>query len=112
MDEITRAEHEEFRNSVTAEIKRVDAENERQNKRLDLVEGAVSETKAISANVERLAVSMEHMAREQEKQGQRLEKLEGKDSTKYSKIWTIVITAVVSVLCSGIVGSLMNLILK
>ena len=66
---ITRAEHEEFR-------RRIEEENKRQDRRLELLEHTVQQISDLTTSVEKLAVSMEGMLREQEKQGTRLETLE------------------------------------
>ena len=87
---ISRAEHEEFR-------KRIEDENQRQNKRIELLETNVREMSALTASVEKLALSMENMAKEQEKQGQRLEALESRDGEMWRKVVGYVITAVISV---------------
>ena len=70
-DCIARAEHEEF-------AKRIDAENTRQNRRIEALEQSVDRFGRIASSVERLATNMEGMLKEQERQGERLDKLEGK----------------------------------
>lgn len=67
---ITRAEHEEFK-------RRLEEENARQDRRIALLEESVSKMGALSTSVEKLALSMESMVREQEKQGKRLESRDG-----------------------------------
>ncbi len=63
MDEvITRAEHEEF-------CRRIDEENRRQNRRIELLEEGEQRIATLTASVERLATSMESMLKEQERQG-------------------------------------------
>lgn len=89
-DGITRKEHEEF-------ARRIDAENERQNKRLSLLEENVRQLGSLTAAVEKLAVSMENMAKEQEKQGKRLETLESRDGEMWRKVLGYVATTVVGV---------------
>ena len=66
---ITRAEYEEFK-------RRLEEENARQDRRIALLEESVSKMGALSTSVEKLALSMESMVKEQEKQGRRLETLE------------------------------------
>ncbi len=66
---ITKAEHLEF-------AQRLDGENHRQNKRIDALEETVRQIGALATSVEKLAVSMENMVKEQEQQGKRLETLE------------------------------------
>ncbi len=89
-DSITRKEHEEF-------ARRIDAENERQNKRLNLLEENVRQLGSLTAAVEKLAVSMENMAKEQEKQGKRLETLESRDGEMWRKVLGYIATTVVGV---------------
>ena len=88
---ISRAEHEEFR-------KRIDEENERQNKRISMLEKAVEQNQALTVSVERLAVNMENMLKEQEKQGKRLEVLEGRDGEMWRKVVGYVLTAIVGII--------------
>ena len=76
---ITRAEHEEFR-------RRIEEENKRQDRRLELLEHTVQQISDLTTSVEKLAVSMEGMLREQEKQGTRLETLEDRDGEMWRKI--------------------------
>lgn len=87
---ITRAEHEEFR-------RRLEEENTRQDKRISLLEGSVREMGALTTSVEKLAVSMQSMVKEQEKQGERLEALEGRDGEMWRKVVGYVATAVISI---------------
>ena len=70
-DCIARAEHEEF-------AKRIDAENTRQNRRIEALEQSVDRFGRIASSVERLATNMEGMLKEQERQGERLDKLESR----------------------------------
>ena len=79
---ITRAEHEEF-------TKRMEAEHTRQNRRIELLEENVERLGRITSSVERLATNMEGMLKEQERQGERLDKLEGKPGDN----WNIVVKA-------------------
>ena len=72
---ITRAEHEEFR-------RRLEEENKRQDTRIGILEDSVRQIGALATSVEKLAVSMQSMLKEQEKQGKRLEALEGRDGEK------------------------------
>ena len=76
---ITRAEHEEFR-------RRLEEENKRQDARIGILEDSVRQIGALATSVEKLAVSMQSMLKEQEKQGKRLEVLEGRDGEKWRKV--------------------------
>lgn len=87
---ITRAEHEEFR-------RRLEEENRRQDKRIELLEDNMRELNQLTTSVGKLAASVESMVKEQEKQGQRLETLEGRDGELWRKVVGYVVTAVVGI---------------
>lgn len=88
---ITRAEHEEFR-------RRLEEENRRQDKRLELLEKSVREIGELTTSVEKLAQSVQSMVREQERQGERLETLESRDGELWRKVVSYAATAAVGVL--------------
>lgn len=77
---ITRAEHEEFR-------RRLEEENRRQDKRIELLEDNMRELNQLTASVSKLASSIESMVKEQEKQGRRLETLEDRDGAMCARLW-------------------------
>lgn len=87
---ITRAEHEEFR-------RRLEEENKRQDTRIGILEESVRQIGALATSVEKLALSMQSMLKEQEKQGKRLEVLEGRDGEKWRKVMGYITTAIVGV---------------
>lgn len=90
MDEpISRAEHEEF-------AKRIDAQEKRQDKRLEMLENTVREIGALTLSVQRLAQSLESMVEEQERQGRRLQELEDRDGEKWRKLMGYIATALTS----------------
>ena len=92
-DTISRREHDEF-------AKRMSEENERQNKRIDLLEKSVLQVNDLISSVKVLAVNMENMLAEQKKQGTRLEKLEGRDGEKWRAVASYVITMLIGALIS------------
>ncbi len=90
MDEpISRAEHEEF-------AKRIDAQEKRQDKRLEMLENTVREIGTLTLSVQRLAQSLESMVEEQERQGRRLQALEDRDGEKWRKLMGYIATALTS----------------
>lgn len=92
-DLITRQEHEEF-------VRRMDEANNRQSKRLEIVEKDVRQIGSLTTAVEKLAMSMENMVREQMKQGERLDQLENRDGEMWRKVTSYIVTAVVgAVVC-------------
>ena len=86
---ITRAEHEEFR-------RRIEEENSRQNRRLEIVEDTMRQIGALTTSVDKLAVNMEGMLREQEQQSERLRTLEGRDGEKWRKVAGLIAASVLS----------------
>lgn len=96
---ITRAEHEEF-------SRRLEEENKRQDKRIELLEANVEKMGALTASVEKLAQSMEGMLKEQEKQGKRLETLEGRDGEMWRKVTGYIVTAIISIVIGFVFAQL------
>lgn len=94
---ITRAEHEEFRRAMEAENKRLADEDNRQNKRIEVLEENVRQIGALTTSVEKLALSMESMVKEQGQQGKRLEILEGRDGERWRQVTGYIITAVIGI---------------
>lgn len=92
MDEcISRAEHDEF-------ARRMEADNRRQDRRIENLEEAQKETNALVTSVEKLALSVQQMCRELEAQGKRLTVLEGRDGAMWRKVVGYAATALVSVI--------------
>jgi len=94
---ISRAEHEEFRRFMEAENKRLADENNRQNHRLEVLEETIKQVAAISTSVEKLALNMENMLKEQVSQGKRLETLESRDGDMWRKVVGYAVTAVIGI---------------
>ena len=89
-DAITRAEHEEFR-------RRMEEENGRQNRRLELLEKSQQRLEMLNISIEKLAVNMESMLKEQLQQGERLEAPESRDGEMWRKVVGHAVTAAVSI---------------
>lgn len=87
---ITRAEHEEFR-------RRIEEENKRQDKRIEILEENAKQIEGLNSSIEKLALNMENMLKEQLKQGKRLEVLEGRDGEMWRKVVSYAITAIVGI---------------
>lgn len=88
---ITRAEHEEFR-------RRLEEENKRQDKRIELLEESVKRFEALNTSIEKLATNMENMLKEQIRQGGRLDELESRDGQMWRKVISYAITAVIGII--------------
>lgn len=92
MDEkeyITRFEFEE-------RGKRIDDENNRQNHRIDRLEKMSDQLTEMAASIKAMVVTMQGMQKEQERQGQRLEKIEQEPADNWNKVVSTVITVLVT----------------
>lgn len=103
---ITRQEHDEM-------LKRLEEWNRRQDKRLELLEESVKQNGALTVSVEKLALNMENMFKEQKDQGERLKALEEIPAKKWNNAADKLIGAIMgafgTALFAGIVY-LMNII--
>ncbi|MCM1335451.1 MAG: hypothetical protein NC084_12200 [Bacteroides sp.] len=75
--------------------RRLEEEDKRQNRRIELLEESTREIRSLAASVERLAMNMESMLKGQEKQDARLEALEGRDGEKWRKAIGYIGTAII-----------------
>ncbi len=71
----------------------MEEEDKRQNRRIDLVEKSIQQIGDIAMSVEKMAVSLQSMVKEQEQQGKRLEALESRDGEMWRKAVGYVVTA-------------------
>lgn len=94
---IARAEHEEFR-------RRLEEENKRQDKRIEILEQNVQQVSSLTVSVAKMAQSLELMVKEQERQGERLEVLEGRDGEMWRKVMGYIVTAIVGI----VIGFIFN----
>lgn len=97
--QISRAEHEEF-------AKRIEDEDRRQNRRIEVLEESVRQFTSLTVSVEKLATNMSDMVKEQERQGARLEQLEGRDGEKWRSLMSYVGTTIIGIL----IGYIFNLL--
>lgn len=91
---VTHRELEQFRDLMEAENEVLKQENDRQNHRIASLEQSVREISNLTASVQDLATNMKSMLKEQEKQGKRLELLEGRDGEKWRKAMAYIGTAI------------------
>ena len=87
-DCIGRDEHNEF-------AKRMEDEHHRLSKRITEISNEIKEISKIANAVNKLAINMEMMLKEQQDQGERLEKLEAVDGEKWRKAVGYLVTAVI-----------------
>lgn len=93
------AVHEEY-------AKRMEDEHRRQNARLTSLEQTVKDINSLTTSVASLARSVEQMAKAQEKQGERLEALEGRDGEMWRKVVGYVLTFVVGAVLSFVFAAI------
>jgi len=96
---ITRAEHEEFK-------KRLEEENRRQDRRIELLENQTREISALATSVEKLALSIDRMTKEQEQHSKRLEVLEGRDGELWRAVVKHAVTAAAGILAGLLAAQL------
>ncbi|EET60443.1 hypothetical protein BRYFOR_07639 [Marvinbryantia formatexigens DSM 14469] len=87
---VGREEHKEF-------CRRMEDEHVRQNRRIALLEETTRQIGEIAISVEKMAVSLQSMVKEQEQQGLRLEALESRDGEMWRKITGYIATAVAGI---------------
>lgn len=85
---ISREEHDEF-------TRRMEDEHKRISHRLTDLEETVRQIGQLTASVEKLAVSVESMAKTQTRQGERLEELESRDGKMWRKVSGYVLATVI-----------------
>lgn len=98
---ITRRVFEEFE-------KRVEAEESRQNHRIDRLEHIMETTQELTVSVKTMAVSIENMTAEIKKQGDRLEKLEAEPGNKWRRLMDGIIGAVAGLVGSGLIYAIIQ----
>lgn len=98
-DYLTVEVHREF-------AERIDAEERRQNKRLDKLEDGIVQLSELTSCVKVLTNTVENMVKEQVKQGERLEAIEDVPAKNWEKlVWAIggaIITAIVALILKQI----------
>ena len=81
--------HEEF-------VKRMEEEDRRQNKRIEIIEEKQGQISDLVASVKVLAVNVENIAKEINEQGIRLKEIEGKPAKRWEQLIGYVISALVT----------------
>lgn len=100
---LTCKEHEDFHKEYA---RRVDAEDERQNARINLLEENSKQINALALSIERISVNMENVLIEVKGIDGRLKKLESEPVESQRQIKTAIITAIISTVVGAAVGAL------
>ncbi len=88
---ISREEHKEF-------VRRMDEANERQSKRISILEEEVRQISDLTISINRMSISIENMTVQLVEQGKRLQALENRDGEMWRKVTGYLITAVVGII--------------
>lgn len=87
-------------------IGRLRDEDNRQNRRLELLEQSMETQRKIATSVEKLALNMEQMLKEQEKQGERLTALEQKPARNWNNMTRTILDNLTGALTAAVVGGI------
>jgi putative exporter of polyketide antibiotics len=92
---VTIEEHKEF-------VHRVDSANEEQNRRISKLEESFEQITKLTVAVEKIAISLDLMVKEQEKQGMRLEAIEKQPAKRWDTLIACLITGIVGAAISAV----------
>lgn len=87
-------ETEALKELLIEKEKRLQDEDTRLGKRITAVEAKVDRISDLTVSVEKLAQSVQAMAKEMEEQGQRLQTMEARDGEKWRKAVSYVLTTI------------------
>lgn len=87
---ISREEHKEF-------VRRMDEANERQSKRINILEEEVRQIGDLTISINRMSISIENMTVQLVEQGKRLQTLENRDGEMWRKVTGYLLTAIVGI---------------
>ena len=87
-DFVTKDVHEEF-------VKRMEEEDKRQNRRLEIIEDKQTQISELVASVKVLAANVESIAKEINEQGLRLKEIEGRPAKRWETVVSCIITGLI-----------------
>jgi len=102
-DTINRQEFEQF-------AKRLEDEDNRQNRRIQILEDNMKSLSNLTISVEKMAVNMEAMVKEQAKQGERLSKLEMEPAERWNTMKRTIFTSIVSTIGGALAAGLIMML--
>lgn len=97
-------------NEIRVELERIRDEDQRQNRRIELLEESVKANQELATSVHLLAHDMKQMLEEQRSQGNRLDKLEQEPATAWKKTKTAIITGVIGSIAGSMATGLIFLL--
>ena len=96
---------------IAVKFKEHDQEIKSIKHRMDKCEQSQSSIEALAQSVAKLAVNMEHMLKEQEKQGEQIERLEQAPLDDYRQYKRTIMQCVITGIIGAVVGAVLALIL-
>lgn len=96
------------RNELDAIVDRINAEDTRQNRRLDNLEQSIQQLQELTASVREMTVSLKNMTSAIDKQGERLDILEQQPSNRWNRLVDGLIGAIAALIASGIVAAIIH----
>lgn len=91
---------EVLRTEFDATIRRFEDEDHRQNRRLDMLEESLKKLNDLTITVGKMAVSLETMTKQLERQAQQLTEIEKTPASR----WNMVVSAVIGALVAAAIG--------
>lgn len=91
---VTRIEHDELHGEF---CKRIEAENHRQNRRIELLEEETKQVMDIVSSVKELTQNLSYIADIQKEQEEKLTKLENRDGEMWRKVISYIIITIVGI---------------
>lgn len=92
--------------AIRLEFERLRDEDKRLNERVKILEANSKSMQQLSESVHILANDMKRMLEEQEKQGERIGKLEAEPAQNWKTLKTTIITGIASALAGGVATAL------
>lgn len=96
--------------AMKAELGRIHDEDQRQNKRISELEDTVKQLSDILLSLQRLTLSVESLAKDVHKQGQRLEAIEKAPVERINSVKQTIITTVTGIVIGALAVGLIQMI--
>lgn len=98
---VTLEVHNEF-------VKRIEAEDNRQNKRIEIIEEKQTQISELVASVKVLAANVESIAKEINEQGIRLKEIEGIPKKRWETVVACIITGLLGAAISAVIAGIIK----
>lgn len=96
--------------TVKVELERIHDEDQRQNKRLSELEATIKQLNDIVLSIQRLTMSVESLAKDVHKQGERLEAIERAPVERINSVKQTIITTITGIVIGALAVGLIQMI--